>query len=633
MCGICGVVQVSGTPEQVVPGEVLDAMTDVMTHRGPDDRGTHSEAGISLGVRRLSIVDIDGGHQPVASESGAVVAVQNGELYNHDEIRDSLQSEGHLFRSRCDTEILPHLYERDGVGFPTSLRGKFGIAIWDRDNRRTVLARDRLGVKPLYWARVRERLVFASELKSVLASGLVPFELDYEAVDLYLTLGFVPGPRTLVRGVSKLAPGGALVVEEGRVREHLYWEYPKPSPEATVRPIGDYADELLALLRPAVRDRLMSDVPLGAMLSGGLDSSVIVALMAEAMDQPVETFAVGFRDDPTSELADARFIADHFGCSHHELELSLAEDAIGLEELAWHLDEPVADLSALGFDLLSRLAGEHVTVALAGQGADELFGGYAKHRAAAAIAQLEFLPGAARAVMGKVPVPGARASRMLDALAAPDAANRLLAMSGRLTNGRRAELYAGDLADVPAGTTLAEVDRVRSGFDGDPLSTTLYLDAKLGLVDDMLLYFDRTSMAHSLEVRVPFLDHRVVEWAATLPASAKVRHTVTKRVLREVGSRLLPARPLEKRKVGFFRQALDRWLVAQLRSGEAGERIKAPDAPFRQFLHGDAVERLVAEYLRRPREDLARLVFAVVLLDSWLDAQAQARRPVAASLS
>ena len=249
-------------------------------------------------------------------------------------------------------------------------------------------------------------MVFASELKSVLASGLVPLDLDYEALDLYLSLGFVPGPRTPLRDVRKL-PGATLVVQDGRVNEQPYWEYPRPIPDAHARPLEEYAEELLELLRAAVRDRLMSDVPLGAMLSG-LDSSLIVALMAEEMTQPVDTFSVGFREDESNELADAQLIARQFGCAHHELELSVTDDAIGLDELVWRLDEPVADLSALGFDMLSKLAAEHVTVALAGQGADELFGGYAKHRAAALIGRTRLVPDSAWRALEALPLPNGR---------------------------------------------------------------------------------------------------------------------------------------------------------------------------------------------------------------------------------
>jgi asparagine synthase (glutamine-hydrolysing) len=617
MCGICGVVQVGVEGREVLTPAQLDAMTDAMTHRGPDDRGTYGGAGIALGVRRLSIVDVEGGHQPVRSEDGNVVAIQNGELYNHGELRRELRREGHQFVSRCDTEVLPHLYERYGVRFPEKLRGKFGIAVWDERRRRAILARDRMGVKPLYWAQLGDVVVFASELKSVLASGVVEPEVDLEAIDLYLSLGFVPGPRTPLAGVRKLAPGSILVIDPGGVYEERYWNYPEPNPDSRPRPLEDYADELRDLLRDAVRDRLMSDVPLGAMLSGGLDSSLVVALMAEASSRPVVTFSVGFREDEANELADARRVAEAFGCEHNELELSVTETAVDIDELAWRLDEPVADLSALGFDVLSELASGHVTVALAGQGADELFGGYTKHRAASTLGSLELLPGAVRTAASAWPWASPRLRRALDALAARDPSARLLAMSGRLVNGARADLYRGPLAAVRDDNAYEAIETLRDGLDGDPLAVTLYLDARLGLVDHMLLYFDRTSMAHSLEVRVPYLDHRLVEWAAKVPPSMKVRRGVTKRVLKEAGMKFLPPRTVKKPKVGFFRSALDVWLNAQL-SGPAGERFQSTDAAYGEFLDASGVARLVEDYRRRRTEDAARLVFAILLLDSWL---------------
>jgi asparagine synthase (glutamine-hydrolysing) len=314
MCGICGFVQVDGAPREVVTATVLDALTDAMTHRGPNDRGTYSAPGIALGVRRLSIVDVEGGHQPVTSEDGYIVAIQNGELYNHDSIRRRLRADGHSFSTQCDTEILPHLYECDGIAFPKALHGKFGVAIWDGRERRLVLARDRLGVKPLYWAQRDDLVVFASELKALLASGIVEFELDIEAIDLYFHLGFVPGPRTPHLGVQKLLPGWILEAGSGCVRGQPFWSYPPPTPDSPARPPQEYVEELLDLLRTSVRDRLMSDVPLGAMLSGGLDSSLIVALMAEASRGPVVTFSVGFREDGANELADARRVTNLFGC-------------------------------------------------------------------------------------------------------------------------------------------------------------------------------------------------------------------------------------------------------------------------------------------------------------------------------
>jgi asparagine synthase (glutamine-hydrolysing) len=617
MCGICGVIQVDGELREIVSSEQLDAMTDVMTHRGPNDRGTYAAPGIALGVRRLSIVDVEGGHQPFLNEERSVVAIQNGELYNHADLRRRLRHEGHMFASRCDTEVLPHLYERYGVNFPRELRGKFGLAVWDESRRRAVLARDRMGVKPLYWARGGDVIVFASELKSVLASGFVKPELDLEAVDLYFSLGFIPGPRTPLVGVRKLAPGSVLVIEPDEVREDPYWVYPEPNPDTRPRALEEYADDLRHLLREAVRDRLMSDVPLGAMLSGGLDSSLIVALMAEASSRPVVTFSVGFREDEANELADARRVAEALGCEHHELELSVTESPIQIDELAWHLDEPVADVSALGFDVLCQLASAHVTVALAGQGADELFGGYTKHRAAARIGALDPLPEGARRRLAVLPWPNSGLRRAFRALAAPDPSQRLLEMSGRLQDGVRNDLYGGALASVRSDNAHAAVEAVRGGIRGDPLALTLYLDARLGLVDHMLLYFDRTSMAHSLEVRVPYLDHRVVEWAATVPSSMKVHRGMTKRVLKEAGLQVLPGGTVHKTKVGFFRAALDVWLNAQLDSS-AGERLRAPDAAYRQFLNGSAVEALIAEYRRSHTEEAARLVFAILLLEAWL---------------
>ena len=618
MCGVCGVVQIGGEPREVVTPERLDLMTDAMTHRGPNDRGTHQQPGVALGVRRLSIVDVAGGHQPVLNESGTVVGIQNGELYNHAELREQLRTQGHRLSSRCDTEILPHLYERDGEFFPNVLRGKFAAAVWDEDRRRGVLARDRLGVKPLYWAQVGDVVVFASELKCLLASGVVDTELDLEAVDLYLNLGYVPGPRTLLNGVRKLAPGGILVIADGAVRELRYWTYPTPEPKRTGRSLGDSADELLELLRAAVADRLMSDVPLGAMLSGGLDSSLVVALMAERASRPVETFAVGFREDPANELADARRVAHLLGCEHHELELSVTRDALSLDELVWHLDEPVADLSTLGFDLLSKLAAEHVTVALSGQGADELFGGYPKHRAAATIGDLGFVPGPARRGLARIPWPSAKVRRATSALAAADPSQRLIALSGRLDAATRESLYGDSLAQLGGDVVYETIEAARGGANGDPLGITLYLDAQLALIDHMLLYFDKCSMAHSLEVRVPYLDHRLVEWAAAVPSPLKVRRGVTKRVLKAVGARYLPESTVEKKKVGFLRYAVHGWLEAQL-AGDAGASLLEPDAAFTEVLDPRGVHALVDRYRRDPTEDSGRLVLAILMLNSWLE--------------
>ena len=328
-----------------------------MTHRGPNDRGTYEADGVALGVRRLSIVDVAGGHQPVTNEDGRVVAVQNGELYNHVDLRRELERGGHSFRSGCDTDVIPHLYEDSGPAFAERLRGKFAIAVWDERRRSAVVARDRLGIKPLYYARCGDLLVFGSELKSVLASGLVSTELDYEAIDIYLTLGFFPGGADTARRRAQARAGHRLEIGDGDVRVVRYWDFPEPAPAPVARSEDEWSEMLLDLLDEATSDRLMSDVPLGAMLSGGLDSSLIVALMARHMSEPVKTFAIGFSDEGERQRARRRAVRrGALGTDHHELELSYESDVVDLPDLLWHLDEPVADLSALGFHALSRMA-------------------------------------------------------------------------------------------------------------------------------------------------------------------------------------------------------------------------------------------------------------------------------------
>jgi asparagine synthase (glutamine-hydrolysing) len=616
MCGICGVIQLDGAPRRVVPDAVLEAMTDAMTHRGPDDRGLHSVPGAALGVRRLSIVDVAGGHQPVASEDGAVVAVQNGELYNHVAIREALARGGHAFASRCDTEILPHLYERDGAEFASALRGKFAIAVWDGTRRRAVLARDRLGVKPLYHAVSGDLLVFASELKALLASGLIEPKLDYEAIAAYLTLGFVPGPRTPIAGVHKLDPGHRLVAGPEGVRTEAYWTYPRPAP--VERPEEDHIAGLLEALEESVRLRLMSDVPLGALLSGGLDSSLVVALMAKQMSEPVQTFSVGFSGGGADELADAREVAALFGTDHHEVVLSLEDDAVDLAQLAWVLDEPLADLSALGLLALSELAARHVKVALSGQGADELLGGYSRHRNAARAAWLIGLPrpmrAAAAAIGARGPERIRKASRVV---AAGDPAARMLAIKSNLHNGATGELFRGPLAAAGPRPAHAAIARHAEGLTNDPLASTLFLDAKLGLVDDMLHYFDRTSMAQSLEVRVPFLDHRLVEYAATIPPRLKVRGGTTKYVLKEAARGLVPDRIIDKPKQGFFNSAVGAWFRAQTDRAVA-DYLLDPNPRYAELLDRDAVRRLVAAHATGDPRANGDLLLSILMLEVWL---------------
>ena len=582
-------------------------MTRALTHRGPDDEGHFVDAGVALGVRRLSIVDVERGRQPVSNEAGDVWAVQNGELYNHEALRRG-PLHAHRFLTRCDTEVLPHAYEEFGVDLGERIEGEFAFAVWDGRAKRLVLARDRPGVKPLYYAQTREALVFASELKAILVSGLVGDELDSEAVSAYLALGYFPAPSTPFRRIRKLLPGHRLVASRAGVRVGPYWRFPAVAGhDAAPRDEAAAAAELKEALDAVTSARLMSDVPVGMMLSGGLDSTLILSFMARAADRPVPTFTVGFRGLP-SELQPARAIAKRFGTDHHELELPVDLSAGDLDDLLWSLDEPIADLSALGFGALCRFAAQHVKVVLSGQGADELFGGYAKHLATATLARR---PGLARLALAAARPTRLARSRTFAAVRAGDPVERLFAMSALPHPGGAA--LAAHLDDARRA-----VERRFDELPGDPFSATLYLDSQLALPDDMLHYFDRVSMAHSLEVRVPFVDRRVIELAAALPPELKVKGLVRKHLLREAARGSIPADVLGRKKVGFMYQVTADWVRSQL-PALAAERIADAAAPWREFLDSDAFADL-ARPLAAGRGDRrsARVVFAVIALDAWL---------------
>lgn len=618
MCGIAGAFALDPADGPPLDRDALRRMTDAIAHRGPDDAGLVLEGGLALGARRLSIVDVEHGRQPMANEDATVWAAQNGEIYNHERLAAYLRSRGHALRTRCDTEVLPHLWEELGEGLCERLRGKFAVAAWDERRRRGLLARDRLGVKPLYYAVVDGGVVFGSELKCLAASGLVGDRLDPEAIASYLALGFVPAPLTPLAGVRKLLPGERLVVAEGRAVGDRYWTYPVPSTETAEMSDREAAQELIEALDESVRARLMSDVPLGAMLSGGLDSSVLVALMAQHGEEPVKTFAVGFEAaGAASELADARRVAVALGTEHHELELPLAGSEEDLARLAWHLDEPLADLSALGFLPLCELASRHVTVALAGQGADELLGGYRRHRLATLVPAWERLPQPLRATLaGAAGATSTRLGGIAAALQAPDPAARLMASVGLLRGDVRRELYAGALAEHASAGERAVRRRLAPARSAPPGEAAMYLEAQLGLADDRLHYFDRASMACSLEVRVPFLDHHVVELCARLPPRAKVGLVHGKRALRLGARELVPGFVLERRKRGFLADSLGSWLGAGA-AGTVDRLLLAPEPRLAELVEPAAVRRLVGAW-RAGGAEHGRAVLALAMLELWL---------------
>ncbi len=607
-------------------------MTGAIVHRGPDEDGHHIAPGIAIGMRRLSIIDLASSHQPLCNERGDVWTVFNGEIFNFPELRRELQAGGHRLATAGDTETIVHLYEEHGVEFPKRLRGMFGIAVWDESRRRLVLTRDRMGVKPLYYALTAAGLAFGSEIKSLLAGGLVDPRLDPLAAELYLAYGYVPGPRTLFEGVRKLAPATTLVWEGGELAgESVYWT-PWDDAPSCGESWEDDEEALLRLLRGSIRSRMISDVPLGVMLSGGLDSSLVTALMSELSREPVKTFSVGFTEDAqANELADARRVAERFGTDHHELLTSATDHPSLIEEALWHLEEPIVDLSFLGFLLLSRLAREHVTVALCGQAADELLGGYPKHAVAHAADRLGRLLAPGRSVVAAV---GGRLSddsrlgRGLRAMATEDDAERLLQMSRVVLEGQRRALLSPDFRNPEFDGALRGVIRSRaSGHAGSVLRETLYLDTKLALVDLMFLYFDKMSMATSLEVRVPFADHDVVAFCMALPDDRRITRGRRKEILRRVSRGLLDDATIDKKKRGFFRAASSTWLNTH-RDGIVRETLLDQRARDRGIFVPGTVESLIAQSQGTGRS--GEPLLAVLLLELWhrqfIDADGVGRR-------
>jgi asparagine synthase (glutamine-hydrolysing) len=619
MCGICGIA--ASDPHQVpLDAGHLRAMTDCLRHRGPDDRGELSEPGISLGMRRLSIIDVDHGQQPVTNEDDTLVAIQNGEIYNFAQLLDDLRAR-HQLRSRCDTEVIVHLYEERGISFPEQLSGMYAIALWDRPRRRLTLARDRMGIKPLYVAELPEGLAFASEVKALVAGGLVVPEVDPIGAELFMTYGYVPGPRTLFAGVRKLMPASILVYEDGRItREESYWnawqEIPERRPGARWE---DDTEELLAILRRSVREHMVSDVPLGLMLSGGVDSSLIGALMAEASPQPIKTFSIGFSGLPESnELADARRVAERLGADHHELEIELRDDPAALQDMLWHIEEPIADLSSLGFQLICQLARREVTVALSGQGADELFGGYRKHQIAAGADLVARIPGGvplAAGLAGRASA-GSTLSRGLTALSARSPGERLMAMSRVTGPEMRSALLTGSFRSSAGEAAALQAVAQYALPDGlSILDQTLELDRRMALVDQLFLYFDKMSMSASLEVRVPFVDHRLVSFSLALPDSRRVWLLRRKEVLRRAARGLVDDSVLKKKKTGFLNAALADWLRTH-RDGFVRDVMLDPRTRDRGQLDPATLEALISDAGESGRKN-AQVLFCALMLELW----------------
>ena len=564
MCGLCGT---TGHTD----GETLRRMTATLTHRGPDDHGFHESPGIGLGVRRLSIIDVPGGHQPIANEDGSVIVVFNGEIYNSVQLRGRLEGQGHRFRTRTDTEVLVHLYEEYGDALVHLLQGMFAFALWDNTRHRLLLARDRLGIKPLYYTEANGSFLFASEVKALLEHPDVHAAADLQALDLYLSFRYVPGPDTLFRGIKKLPPGHLLTVEDGRVAVQRYWELVLGDYQPGVN-LDEAVEEFGRLFRETVRRHLISDVPVGMLLSGGLDSGAVAAAMAAEQGRPIATFTVGF-DLPGShnELVEARVVAQHLGTDHHELVLT-PDAAELLPGLVRHLDEPVADPAVLPTYLICKFARQTVPVVLTGEGGDELLGGYPRYTWFARAQRLQrLLPSWLRErvllPIGQVAPLSVRYKTAIDNLLAErDDVSRHLHWIAGLDPALKTELLTPALRDAirPNGS-----EAVLAPYLGKAATTTevvhrlMALDMHTWLVDDVLTKMDKMSMAVSVEARVPFLDHRLVEFVASVPLAVKLKHGA-KTLLKRAAAPLLPTSTIHRRKHAF-QIPLGAWVAGPLK--------------------------------------------------------------------
>lgn len=616
MCGIAGMLatETDASPDR----DAVERMCNAMVHRGPDDHGEVTDGPCALGHRRLSIIDLrPEAAQPMTNEDGSIAVIVNGEIYNFRQLRRELQAQGHTFKSRSDSEVVLHLYEEEGVGFLERLRGMFALALWDGPRRRLILARDRFGKKPLFYHVGPRGLVFASELGALMESGHVERRPDLDAIDAFLCLQYVPSPYTAFDGVRKLPPGSRLVCEPG------VWGTPQPYfqlrfDRTHVGSFGELTEALRAEIEEAVRIRLVSDVPLGAFLSGGLDSSLIVAMMALHSSGPVKTFSVGFTTKDFSELPYARMVSQRYATDHHELVVE-PDMASVIPQLVRHYGEPFADSSALPTWYLCQHTRTGVTVALSGDGGDEAFGGYRRYAHARTARALRALPGPIPALMAKVlgSVPTAAAQQVRGygrRLMQPEHV-RFLGLAAHIPHEDRMALYSGAMRERYA------LDRIARRFGelyaqstaSDPVNRLLDLDMQTYLPDDILTKVDIASMAHSLEVRCPLVDQEVLTLAASLPAAMKVRGLQTKRILREVAKPLLPDAILARKKQGFG-LPVDRWMREELQP-LSRDVLLDETARNRGIFDPAAVEALLRRHQRgEPRGDQ---IWALMMLEIW----------------
>lgn len=610
MCGIAGIFDIRA--RSVDPVDVQN-MCDTLSHRGPNDEGFYVKGSIGIGMRRLSVIDIATGQQPVRNESGTIQAIQNGEIYNYRELRQQLESKGHTFYTSTDTEVIVHLYEEYGPRFVEHLNGMFAIAIWDEPAQKLTLARDRLGVKPLYYGEFDGRFVFASELKALLQLPDVPRELNWSSVGHLFTFLTTPKNESILAGIHKLEPGHLLTIVQGRdPKIHCYWDV-RFEPDHTLNET-ECVDQLRELLDESVRSCMVADVPLGSFLSGGIDSSAVVATMASHSPTAVKTFSAAFAEKEFNEAPFARDVARQFGTEHHEL--LIEPHTLDLDDLAWKLDEPFGDSSALPTYMISRLAAEHVTVALSGDGGDELFAGYSKYLVEARERRYRHIPSPLRRLMGAMGghMPeGMKGRRFLRHIAL-DGPERYQDANSLFNAEDRGKLLSAAAAEkiLTEDPWQERLDYLRFA-DTHWLSSIQYLDLKHYLPLDVLTKVDRMSMASSLEVRVPLLDHRLVEFAATIPADYQLKNGTTKHLLKRAMRGILPDSIIDRRKQGFA-VPLGRWFRGEL-SEQLHDLLLSPSSRSRNLLNHAYVEKLLA--LHKAGRPLELQLWTLVSLELW----------------
>lgn len=634
MCGICGIVDFEGRFDG---DAAVRRMTVQLAHRGPDDEGVLSQPAspgnaprVTLGHRRLSIIDLSpAGHQPMRARTDDTAVVLNGEIYNFQEKR--AECADYPFRSRTDTEVILALYERYGEAFVQHLDGMFALALWDGRREKLLLARDRAGKKPLYYFKGERFFVFASEIKALLALTAVPGKPDEGALALYLTFGYVPTPDTIYQGIRKLEPATLMVLDRnGLAHSRPYWRYPTGEVGNAPESVGPAAVKLRGLLTDAVRRRMVADVPLGAFLSGGIDSSIVVGLMSGLSREPVRTFSIGFEGDPAyDESAYARLVAEKFRTHHTEFRVRPRAVEL-LEKIIWHYDEPFGDSSAIPTYIVSQLTREHVTVALSGDGGDEVFGGYERFAAALWTEQLpRSLFEAGRLLTRLLPAPPhpksrrRRIKRFFEKAGLP-LPDRYLEWNSFFTRGELASLRVSC-----EGSRIS--DPFREYLESDPsaslLQRILHLNFRTYLLDDLLVKTDRMSMAHGLEVRCPFLDTGVVEWAARLPDRLKIRGTRLKYILREAFREFLPRQILRRRKMGFG-VPLGQWMREDLRDF-SHDLLLGPSARTSVIMDRQGIRRFLDEHAARV-DDHGQKIWAVLCLEVWLRSLAASETSAAA---